>query len=183
MTFNQSILPLLTAFFFGLVCPQMLFALCDEYSADRAAKSFQFSYNCKNTSTLVDYQIIRQITHWIDYRFFQFDRRGWNVICTSLEYKEKEIFSDCQSYGIKKKTEFNLENNSLKLNFNTRREELMDVYAKTELYKFIFPEHLIEFETYQCAIVSKEGSLQVFIKNSDISNLSECLLRYELSHS
>ena len=96
----------------------MLFALCDDYSTDSTTKSFQFTYNCKNTSNSVDYQVIRQITDLTDYRFFQFDRRGWNIICASFEYKEKEIFSDCQSFGIKKRTEFKFEDHSLKQNFD-----------------------------------------------------------------
>ena len=155
-------------------------ATCNEYLADGPNQTYEFSYICNSSSKSLDYQIIRRITEKIDFEFFQFDKRGWNILCTKAVYEDREAFNDCKSFGFKNKTDYKSKVDSAHLLLAIEFDKIDDFYKKRTQYDFVFPNHIEEFSSYGCAVFFSGNNLELLTSASTAYKLGECLLQFEL---
>jgi|TARA_B110000902_G_scaffold179331_1_gene203283 hypothetical protein len=167
-------------YFAFLMMGSSLSAACTTTSKDIIGENFQYTYNCKNSHQAVQYQIIRHLTHRTDFEFFTFDPRGWNLLCSKLNFDDKAIEASCIQTGMKKPKLYTGRNLIVELKLNVNYLEFKSIIEKINEYAFAYPSSPESYETIGCAIFLKNDVLTVYAPHSGIETLGKCFLNYEL---
>ena len=155
-------------------------AYCREHLIDKVGENFQITYNCENTENLVEYQVIRQITENVDFEFFTFDPRGWNLMCSKLSYNDETVDSQCIHTGIKRPLSYKSGLKTLAITLNTGVSALEKYYLNRENYSYFYPNVVELYADTGCAIMVRSGEILLFSSNNALEATGECLLQYEL---
>lgn len=167
-------------FVFSLLHANVSNAYCREHLIDKVGENFQFTYNCENTENLVKYQIIRQITQNVDFEFFTFDPRGWNLMCSKLSYNDKLVDAQCIQTGIRRTLSYNSGSKSLELVLNTDANSVNKFYLERDSYSFLYPNAVELYEDTGCGIMVRSDEIFLLSLNNRLDKSGECLLQYEL---
>lgn len=170
----------LCVFVFSSLHANVSNAYCREHLIDKVDENFQITYNCENTENLVKYQVIRQITQKVDYEFFTFDPRGWNLMCSKLSYNDQIVDTQCIQTGIKRRLSYKTGSKTLKIALNTDASSLSSYYIDRNSYSYLYPNAVELYNDTGCAIVSRSDEMILFSSNNGLDKSGECLLQYEL---
>lgn len=177
MNFRSSYL---SVFLLSFLSANVGNAYCREHLIDKVGGSFQLTLNCENTENWVEYQVIRQITQIVDFEFFTFDPRGWNLMCSKLSYNDKIVDSQCIQTGIRRRLSYKSGSKTLELALNTDASVLSKYYLNRDGYEYLHPKAVELYDDTGCAIVAHPERVILFSANNGLDSSGECLLQYEL---
>ena len=176
MIFKRGLLALLGV----LVLATSAEAFCSKHLKDVAGERFQFTYNCQNSNNSVKYQIIRHLTHNIDFEFFTFDPSGWNLMCSKLIVGDTVVDDQCLQTGLRRKNFFSSATIDFSIKQNFSAHEFDNLLINMDQYTFIYPKHVDLYTEEECAVIFDKKSIRLFTPNKEIQFIAPCLLQYEI---
>ena len=175
MIFKKIVFLSLSALFFSGVAN----AACDVHTKNVTGEKFQYTYNCTNSHKNVKYQIIRHLTNKIDFEFFTFDPRGWNLLCSKISIEDQIIEQSCLQLGIGKPESYLTKDMSFELNLAVEAQKVSTFLESQNNFVFVYPKNSSQYIDVNCAIFATSETLSVYTPSDQITEIGECLLQYE----